>query len=73
MPEWLKLEQLAAAAIYSFLGVVMFGFAFWLIDKLTPSINLKKELLEDENVALGIVIAGCSIALGIVIAAAIQG
>ncbi len=73
MPDWLKLEQLAAVAIYAFLGVVMFGISFWLLDRLTPSINLRKELLEDENTALAIVLAGCSIALGIVIAAAIQG
>jgi uncharacterized membrane protein YjfL (UPF0719 family) len=42
-----------------------------LLDKLTPW-SLEKELIEDENVALAIIIAGVFIAFGLIIAAAIR-
>ena len=44
---------------------------YFIIDKLT-SFSLKKELIEDENIALGTMFAGFFIALAIIIAAAIR-
>jgi uncharacterized membrane protein YjfL (UPF0719 family) len=61
----------AAAVIFALLGVVLFLVAFLLFDKMTPG-SVWKELLEDQNVALGNLLAGIAIALAIIIAAAIH-
>ena len=63
---------LIAAFLYALLGIVIFAAAFFAIEKLTPG-TLWKELLEDQNTALAILLAGMAIALAIIIAAAIHG
>jgi hypothetical protein len=42
--------------VYSLLGIVVFGVAFVIIDLLTPC-HLWKQLVEEKNVALAIVVA----------------
>jgi uncharacterized membrane protein YjfL (UPF0719 family) len=42
-----------------------------IFDKITPG-SLWKELLEDQNTALGVLMAGVAIAIAIIIAAAIH-
>jgi putative membrane protein len=64
-------NNFAAALVFALLGVVMFIVAFMIFDRLTPG-SLWKELLEDQNVALGNLMAGIAIALAIIIAAAIH-
>ncbi len=61
-----------ATIIYSLIGFVVFFVAYVLFDKLTP-FSFHKEIEEDQNVALGIIIGSLFIALSIIIAAAIQG
>jgi len=60
-----------AAFVFALLGIVLFILAFLIIDRLTPG-SLWKELLEDQNTALGNLMAGVAIALAIIIAAAIH-
>jgi len=60
-----------AAVVFALLGVVLFVVGFIIFDKLTPG-SLWKELLEDQNTALGNLMAGVAIALAIIIAAAIH-
>jgi putative membrane protein len=60
-----------SALVFALLGVVLFVVAFLIFDKLTPG-SLWKELLEDQNPALGNLMAGVAIALAIIIAAAIH-
>ena len=60
-----------AAVIFALLGIVLFILGFLIFDKLTPG-SLWKELLEDQNTALGNLMAGIAIALAIIIAAAIH-
>jgi putative membrane protein len=64
-------NNFAAALVFALLGVVLFIVAFMIFDRLTPG-SLWKELLEDQNVALGNLMAGIAIALAIIIAAAIH-
>jgi putative membrane protein len=59
------------AVIYSALGIVIFALAFVLIDKLTPY-HLWKEIVDDKNVALAILIGALSIGMCIIIAAAVH-
>jgi uncharacterized membrane protein YjfL (UPF0719 family) len=64
-------HALANALVYSVLGILIFAIAFVLIDKLTPS-HLWKEIVEDKNVALAILIGALSIGMCIIIAAAVH-
>ena len=50
----------------------MFVVAYFIMDKLTP-FSIHKEIEEDQNIALGVIIGACFIALSIIIAAAIRG
>ncbi len=60
------------AVLFSLIGVVFFGLAFWLIERLVP-FSIRKEIEEDQNTALGIVIASVILGIAIIVAAAIHG
>ena len=65
------LNQIANAAVFSTLGILLFAGAFVLVDKATPY-ALWKEIVQEKNTALAIIVGAMSIAMGIVIAAAIH-
>jgi uncharacterized membrane protein YjfL (UPF0719 family) len=58
--------------VFAFLGVAIFWISFVIIDKLTPY-QLWKEIVEEQNTALGIIVGAMSIGICIIIAAAIHG
>lgn len=64
------LNHLVAAAVYALLGIVLFVLAFFLVDRLTPG-TLWKEIIEEHNTALAVIVGAMSIGLSIIIAAAI--
>jgi len=57
---------------YVGLGLVLFAFAFWIITKISP-VSIKKELEDDQNTALAIVIASVIIGIALIVSAAIHG
>lgn len=57
---------------YTVFGMVIFGIAFWIIVKITP-FSLRKEIEEDQNVSLAILIGSVMLGLAIIIAATIHG
>jgi uncharacterized membrane protein YjfL (UPF0719 family) len=57
---------------YTVFGLVFFGIAFWLIVKIMP-FSMRKEIEEDQNVALAILIGSVMLGLAIIIAATIHG
>jgi uncharacterized membrane protein YjfL (UPF0719 family) len=59
------------AIIYSVLGIVIFSASFVLIDKMTPY-DLWKEICENRNTALAIMVGAMSIGVCIIIAAAVH-
>ncbi len=73
MPELVRQElwELIPTVIYFVVGLVLFGLSVWVMEKVTP-FSLRKEIEEDQNVALGIVIGSALIALSIVLAAVIK-
>jgi putative membrane protein len=66
-----NLSALGNALLYSVLGILIFVVAFVIIDKMTPY-HLWKEIIEDKNVALAILIGALSIGMCIIIAAAVH-
>jgi len=65
------LHNALAAVIFAIIGVVLFIVAFMIFDKLTPG-SLWKELIEDQNTAIGVLMGAVAIALAIIIAAAVH-
>jgi putative membrane protein len=64
------LGNLLAAAVFSILGIVLFIAAFFLFEKITPGL-LWKEVIEEHNTALAVLIGAIAIGLSIIISAAI--
>ena len=60
------------SVVFSVIGVVIFWLSFVLIDTLTPY-NLWKEISEDRNTALAIIVGAMSLGICTIIAAAIHG
>lgn len=57
--------------IYALLGVVIFIVSFIIVDKLTPY-DLWKQLVEDKNIALAIVVGAAALGICLIIASAIH-
>ena len=73
MSFWAQMMQyLAAASIFSILGIAMMGVCYWLMTHFLP-FSIVKEIEQDQNVALAIIIGSVLIGMAIIIAAAIFG
>ena len=60
-----------AALVYATLGLVVFGVAFVVVDKLTPY-HLWKEIIDEKNTALAIVVGAVAIGISIIVSSAIR-
>jgi putative membrane protein len=69
--ELISIKHLAAALIYSVLGILILVVAFWIMERLTPE-NLFKEIIEKRNNALAIVAGAFILAIAIIVASAIH-
>ena len=62
--------HIVASIVYSLIGIGIFAIAFLLIERIAP-FSLRKELAEDDNVAVGIVLGSIVLGLSLIIASAI--
>jgi len=53
------------------IGMIIFGVAFAIISKVTP-FSIRKEIEDDQNTALAVIIGAVMISLGIIVAAGIS-
>lgn len=58
-------------AIYSLVGILMMGIGFLIINFFTP-FSVKKEIEDDQNTSLGIIIGAVIIGISIIIASVIS-
>jgi putative membrane protein len=70
--EWLRPGAFFGSILYALIGVAIFWLCFVIIDKITPY-NLWEELVEKQNVALGIVVGAMALGVSIIVAAAVHG
>ncbi|HYH84092.1 MAG TPA: DUF350 domain-containing protein [Pyrinomonadaceae bacterium] len=63
---------LLTTVVFTVFGLIIFGIAYTIIVKATP-FSIRKEIEEDHNTALAIVIGAVIIGISLIIAAAIQG
>lgn len=66
------LELIVTTLVFTITGLVLFALAFWIMGKVTP-FSIRKEIEEDQNVALGIVIAAVIIGIALIVSAAVHG
>jgi putative membrane protein len=73
-PSWLQAlgQNLLTAGVYTVFGVIVFAIAFVTMTKLTP-FSVRKEIEEDQNTSLAIIMGSVVIGLAIIIAAAVHG
>jgi putative membrane protein len=72
----MHLEALGHTLLNTFcfvlLGLMLFGIAFFIIVKVTP-FSIRKEIEDDQNTSLSIIIGSVFIGIALIIAAAIHG
>lgn len=68
----INLNEIVNALVYTGIGVVVFAIAFTIMTKVVP-FSMRKEIEEDQNTSLGIIVGSVIIGLAIVIAAAVHG
>ncbi len=64
-------QDFVSSLVYAIIGIVIFCAAFIIVDKLTPY-DLWRELIEKNNTALALVVAGLGLGICIIIAASIH-
>jgi uncharacterized membrane protein YjfL (UPF0719 family) len=71
-----KLEELLpvliTTIIFVFLGLIVFAAAFFIIVRVVP-FSVKKEIEDDQNIALAVLIGSMILGMAVIIAAAIHG
>ena len=66
----LDVASLASTVAYAVLGVLLLMVFAWAINTIFK-LDLRRELIEDQNIGLGLAFAGTAIAIAIIIAATI--
>ena len=66
----LLFNHILAALVFAAVGLVAFCASVWVISKITP-FSIRKEIEEDQNTSLAIIIGAMIIGMSIIIAAAI--
>jgi uncharacterized membrane protein YjfL (UPF0719 family) len=66
------IRPLLNSVLFSVIGVLAFAIAFVVILKASP-FSVRKEIEDDQNVALAIIIAAVILGIAIIVAAAIHG
>jgi uncharacterized membrane protein YjfL (UPF0719 family) len=71
--NWDQLAKtLISTAAFTLLGLVLFAIAFAIIVKITP-FSIRKEIEEDQNTSLAILIASVILGIALIVSAAIHG
>jgi putative membrane protein len=69
--EWIT-RAMMNSVIFAFMGIVILVISFFLIELLTPKHNIRREILENKNMAVAVLAGSFMLAVAIIIAAAIS-
>jgi putative membrane protein len=67
----LRLMAMLSTLIYSVIGLLIFAAALWIMQAVSP-FSIRKEIEQDQNVALAIIMGSVFVSLAIIIQAAIR-
>ena len=65
-------DLIVTTLAFTLTGLILFAIAFWIIVKVSP-FSIRKEIEEDQNIALGIVIASVILGIALIVSAAVHG
>ena len=68
--EWFRPAAFFGSILFALVGVVVFWICFVIIDKITP-VDMWNEIVEKQNLALGVVVAAMCLGISLIVAAAI--
>ena len=66
----IKLGQVLSSILYGTLGFLLFLASLWAMEKLTH-FSIRKEIIEEHNMSLAIVLGAFYIAMGLIISAVV--
>ena len=64
----LNWQSLLSTIVYAVLGVVLLMVFAWIVNSIFR-LDLRRELIEDQNIGLGLAFVGTAVAIAIIIAA----
>lgn len=73
LTELIQWKYVVAAMLYSGIGVFMLVVCFFLLDFFTPKVEIWKELVEKQNIAVAIFLGAVAYGIATIIASAIHG
>ena len=60
-------KPLLLSVVFTVVGIILFVASIWVIEKITP-FSMRKEIEEDQNTALGIVVGSIILGIAIILA-----
>ncbi len=66
----LKISQVVSTIVYGLLGFLLFLVSLWIIEMLTP-FSIRKEIIDEHNTSLAILLGAFYIAMGLIVAAVV--
>ncbi len=66
-------QAIVNSLVFSGIGIVVLVVAFFAIDKMNSNYHLWNQIIEKQNVALAILMGSFTMAIGLIIAAAVHG
>ena len=73
MSDLINLHYVISAVLFSAIGLGIFILGFIVLDLLTPKVQVWRELVEKQNIAVAIVLGSCMLGIAIIIASAVHG
>jgi uncharacterized membrane protein YjfL (UPF0719 family) len=65
-------KLVVTTVVFTIVGLVFFALAFWIIVKVSP-FSIRKEIEDDQNTSLAIIIGSVIIGIALIVAAAVHG
>ncbi len=72
MPQDPFLRMIVTTLAFGLIGMALFALAFFVIVKITP-FSIRKEIEDDQNTSLAILIGAVIIGMAMIVAAAVHG
>ncbi len=66
------IQPIILSVVFTVIGLILFGICLLLVVKLAP-FSVRKEIEEDQNIALGIIVGSMILGIAIILAAAMLG
>ncbi len=73
MSNLIDFKYVVAAVVFALIGLVVYAIAFILLEVMTPKVEIWKELVEKQNVALAVFLGAMAIGVAYIIGSAIHG